>query len=97
MDYLCHRQLIEGAIRAMEPRAVVSLDMRGMRWVISLPLGNGQSVTCSFPAAPVAELEHAHLFYPRRVLHRMIRPWAVRGLELHHRACAHRAELALLG
>jgi hypothetical protein len=89
--------MIETALRQTEPRAIVSLDMPGRRWVVAIPLGDGRRITGSFPALPVAELEHAVGFYPRRVLGQMVRPWALRAIALHKQACAMREELALQG
>lgn len=96
MSLTTHRQLVEDAFRALEPRALVTLDARGSRWVVSLPLGTGQRITVSYPAAPVECLEHAHQFYPRRILRALVMPWARRAKALHARACAHRTELAFL-
>jgi len=97
VSYLAHRQLIEQTLQTKEPRAVVSLNLRDRRWVIVIPIGNGQRITMSFPAHPVDSLELASQFYPRRVLARMVRPWALRAIELGRRACDLRAELAHLG
>lgn len=96
MSFHAHRQLVEDTFRALEPRAVVSLDLPGRRWVVALPMGQGQRIVVSYPAAPVVSLEHAHQFYPRRILRALVMPWAVRAKVLHDRACAHRTELAFI-